>query len=127
MRGAIKKMSMKPMAYLTKEGEAIFKKIFKFIKEKNLQDDIDSFSLSMLANSLDLYHRAATAIKENGYSQRTQSGYSQTTADYTVLQKELANILQLSRKFGLTPYDRAKLLEMAEPEEEEEPDALSLI
>jgi P27 family predicted phage terminase small subunit len=118
---------MKPMAYLTKEGEKIFQRLCKFIQKKNLQDDIDSYSLSMLANSLDLYHRAATAIKENGYSQRTQSGYSQTTADYTVLQKELANILQLSRKFGLTPYDRAKLLEVAEPEKEEEPDALSLI
>lgn len=113
---------MKRESYLSERGKVIFDAIYDHCKRKGFADDIDTFELSMLANSFDLYAKMAKDCNgKKGVAQVTQSKYSQVRAEYTVMRNEYQNILKHSPKFGLNPSDREKLTRLAkQPEEEEE-------
>lgn len=97
-------------SYLTKEGERIYKAIEKHIKTSGILESIDTFELSMLANSFDLYSTCAIYCKENGiYIKVGNNDYRQVSPEYTVMKNEFSNILKHSPKFGINPTDRQKL------------------
>ena len=104
---------MKPLDYLTEEGKHIFNNILELIPSEKLQET-DSYELSILANYFDLYAQAAQSIKDgaDGYKQTTPNGYSQITADVTMMDKASAYIIKNSGKFGLNPESREKLKEV---------------
>ena len=104
---------MKPLDYLTEEGEKIFYSILELIPS-DITQETDTYELSMLANYFDLYAQAALNIKNNktGYQQQTPNNYSQITADVTMMDKAGAYIIKNSGKFGLNPEAREKLKEV---------------
>lgn len=70
----------------------------------------DSYMLSMLANSLDMFQTALEDIKTHGSTQKSdKTGWTQTNGYFAVLKASEERIIQLSRKFGLSLQDRAKL------------------
>lgn len=110
---------MKPQPYLSAKGKKIFRAIHAHCQKLGIANDIDSFELSMLANSFDLYAVSAAYCNKHGVSQMSQSGWNQTVAEYSVLKTEYANILKHSAKFGLNPADREKLLKNMKEEEDD--------
>jgi P27 family predicted phage terminase small subunit len=109
---------MNGQGYLTERGQEIYNEILDFIKDKGLDDSIDTFELSILANNFDMYGIASDAVKAHGYSQQTQSGYSQITADYTVMKQCADYIAKHSDKFGLNPSAREKIKAFSKKEKE---------
>ena len=104
---------MTPANYLTENGKKIFKLIAAHCKTIDKGMEIFSFEASILANSLDLYARAAKTINEsNSYAEKTKTGWQQISADYTVLNKEAQNIMKHAPKFGLNPKDLFAKIEM---------------
>ncbi len=116
---------MKHQDYLSETGISIFKKIVSHLKGKGVTDGINTYELSMLSNSLDLYARAALDIKDNGYDQNNKrSGGKVMTPAYNIMKIEYSNILKHSPKFGLNPMDMAKMAESL-PKPKEEKDEIS--
>lgn len=120
-------MYMEPQGYLTERGKGIFLAIAEYLDKKGFDEDC-SFELSMLANSFDMYARAAEACntEDRGYAQVTKTGYSQVKADYTVMKTEYVNVLKHSGKFGLNPLDVQKMLKNL-PEKKEVSELENLI
>ena len=109
---------MTPEKYLSKRGKLIFERIAEHCKKIGKHSEIFSFDASILANSLDLYHRAATSISKVGgkYKQESKTGgWEQPTVDYSVMNQQLANINKLSIKFGMNPKDL--LAKISEPQD----------
>lgn len=118
---------IRPQKYLSPDGITIFKRIVKHLRDNNIEDGINTYEISMLANSIDLYATCSAWCNENGHTQASQSGYEQVHPKYTIMNKEYASITKHSLKFGLNPMDLKKLLESAPPKEEEEDDLFKLL
>lgn len=96
-------------SFLTEEGREIFEAIKEHCQQKLKMNDADDFEISMLANSFDLYKKAAETCNTKGVSQNPkEGGWAQVRPEYTVMKTEYQNILKHSGKFGLNPADRAK-------------------
>ncbi len=98
--------------FLSDSGGGIYQELLKHCNLKLQMMDIDSFELSMLANSFALYAKCARKCNEDGVEMTitTEKGgeYSQIRPEYTVMKNEYQNILKHAGKFGLNPGDRAK-------------------
>ncbi len=98
------------MNYLSKTGEEIYKILQAHCKEVLKVKEADSFELSMLANSFDLYAINAEYCRDHGTTQSPEKGgWDQIRPEYTVMKNEYQNILKHSGKFGLNPGDRDKI------------------
>ena len=100
------------MDYLTKRGRLIFFQIVRHIKDADIIADIDVLQLSMLANSFDLFEKAAQECNDKGISVELvakQGSFAQVRPEYTVMRNEYSNILKLSASFGMNPGDREKI------------------
>ena len=107
-----------PQEYLNKESKQIYNEIAKFLEGYEAIDSPDSFGLSQAAFWLWLYHDNANAVKENGGRQITANGYSQVTAEITIMDKASARFEKLSAKYGLSPKDRELMLKFKVKKEE---------
>lgn len=112
---------MKPQPYLQERGKEIFNEILKHVKDKKLDENIDSYELSMLANAFDMHEQACEKMKEDGATQITANGYSQIRAEFTMWQKTADYITKHSDKFGLNPAAREKIKAFAKKEEKQDP------
>ena len=92
--------------YLSAGGIRIYEDIKKHCEEKLKYITIDSLELGMLANSFDVYARAAKVCNEDGFA----NSHDQIRPEYSVMKTEYANILKHSAKFGLNHHDRDKIL-----------------
>ena len=77
--------------------------------------DIDELSILKLSEWEKLYEDNRAICEKpfeegGGYTQKTQSGYSQVRAEYTIMVKAQEMIMKLGACFGITPADRAKIL-----------------
>lgn len=122
------------MRFLSENGEKIYAELKKHCKDKLRMFDVDHFELEMLANSFDLYAKAAMFCRDYGISMTfgAKSGvpddeedldedekqsvkaskggpYQQIRPEYTVMKNEYQNILKHGAKFGLNPADREKI------------------
>jgi P27 family predicted phage terminase small subunit len=96
--------------FLSAQGKVIYDAILKHCQENGITKSIDTFELSMLANSFDLYSINAKFCKKNGTTQQPEKGgWDQIRPEYTVMRNEYQNVLKHSSKFGLNPGDRAKI------------------
>jgi phage terminase small subunit len=97
------------MDFLTENGLFVLGELEKHCKSHLKIMEIDRFELAMLANSFDLYQKAAKYCSDHGVSMPAgDNGYMQICPEYTVMKNEYQNILKHSGKFGLNPCDRAK-------------------
>ena len=102
---------MKPQSYLSKEGKVIFDKIAAHLVEIGISEDINSYELSMLANSFDLYAKAAKEVTDNGYQQFNERSHTHTmTPSYNIMKIEYSNIIKHAPKFGINPVDIQKVM-----------------
>jgi Phage terminase, small subunit len=88
-----------------------YKKHLSKIGKLSDEFDIDELALMKLSEWEKLYNTMRADCELNGYTQQTQSGYSQIRAQYTIMTKAQDFILAHSQKFGLTPADRAKIFD----------------
>lgn len=96
--------------FLSVEGLVIYTAILNHCKDNGIDKDIDTFELSMLANSFDLYSINAEYCRDHGTTQSPEKGgWDQIRPEYTVMKNEYQNILKHSSKFGLNPGDREKI------------------
>ena len=107
-----------PQSYLNKEARIIYNELGKFLDGYDAIEVVDSYGLSQCAFWLWLYHDAADAVKENGGRQVTANGYSQVTAEITIMDKASARFEKLSAKYGLSPKDRELMLKFKVKKEE---------
>ena len=110
---------MKPESYLPKEAKVIFERILKHVKTNDLDMEIDSLELSMLAFSFWQYSEAMKQGVKEGFTQKFKNGTIQINGIYTLANNAHANILKHSPKFGLTPGDRVKIQAFAKKEVKE--------
>ena len=109
-----------PQGYLNKEAKVIYAKLAEFLDGFDAVESADSYGLSQAAFWLWLYHDAADAVKENGGRQITANGYSQVTAEITIMDKASARFEKLSAKYGLSPKDRELMLKFKVKKEEKD-------
>jgi P27 family predicted phage terminase small subunit len=88
-----------------------YKKHLSKIGKLNEEFDIDEVALLKLSEWEKLYQDMRNDCELNGYTQKTQSNYSQIRAEYTIMTKAQDFILAHSQKFGLTPADRSKVFD----------------
>ena len=88
-----------------------YKKHLSKIGKLSDEFEIDELALMKLSEWEKLYFDMRAECELNGYTQQTQSGYSQIKAQYTIMTKAQDFILAHSQKFGLTPADRAKIFD----------------
>lgn len=100
--------------YLTPSGKAIYKIILAHLERHNWSQDIDTFELSMLANSFDTYSMCAEIVKKEGHTQQTKTGFLAARPEVGIMQKCYAEILKHSAKFGMNPGDRKRIFKLAE-------------
>jgi len=103
-------MKITPEPYLNEAAKEYFYRIVNHLDGLDAMKDVDSFGISMMAFDLWLFHESAAIVSETGGKQTTQSGYSQITADITIMEKSKASFLKYSEKFGLSPKDREKMI-----------------
>jgi phage terminase small subunit len=80
--------------------------------------DIDDVALMKLSEWEKIYQDMKKDCEDNGYTQITQSGYSQIRAEYSIMVKAQDFILSLGKKFGLTPADRSDIFKGKPPKKE---------
>lgn len=124
------------MDFLSENGLSIYKELKKHCESKLKLLEVDRFELAMLANSFDLYAKAAKYCRDYGISmsfkpsdapedyedladdeketvresKSSKAGgiYQQIRPEYTVMKNEYNNILKHAGKFGINPADRSK-------------------
>ena len=99
-----------PQGYLNEQGISIYEELCQHISDVDAIESVDSFELSMLAHFLWLFQYASNEVKENGGIQITSNGYSQVTAEITIMDKAANRVEKLGAKFGLSLKDREQLL-----------------
>lgn len=103
---------MKPQEYLSDRAKEIFEDILSNIPNKNILISTDSYELSVLASNFASYEENMIILNTDGGTQKTQSGYSQVRAEWTIANKNADYIAKHSDKFGLSPGIRSKMAEV---------------
>lgn len=103
---------MKAQEYLTKEGKHIFNLIVDAIPNQKILLSTDSFEVSMLAQSFDVYARGCLELNEQLDIKSTKAQLS------TIIKQSSDYITKNSDKFGLNPAAREKITSFAIKEEE---------
>jgi P27 family predicted phage terminase small subunit len=112
---------MEKQDFLGHNGQKIFEAIYKHCQALGIEDDIDTYELSMLANEFDKYHQAAkiSAGKGvSGYVNEFDNGTVQVNAYHTIMKDAYNIIMKHSAKFGLNPADRKKIFNVAAKEKD---------
>jgi len=100
-----------PRDYLTKNGRNIFFALIRHISDTDLDSRIDTYELTMLANSFDLYEEASERMRllRNDPDSKAFGSAGRLSTDYQVMEKEYNKILKHGPKYGLNPGDRHKI------------------
>lgn len=123
------RQEVEPVDYLTKRGRRIFQLIVAHCKVNDLDADIDTLELTMLANSMDLYESAAKRVNDlrGSDDEKIRNGAfgsgGKPSNDYMVMLKEYEKVLKHSPKYGLNPGDRAKIFGGLKKKKKADPNA----
>ena len=110
---------MKPESYLTADAKKYFKGIASILEGRGMGDESFSLELSILSQEYAIYQQA---IESYSKEKKFTNKHDQVAAFMTIKDKAMSNILKLSPKFGLTPFDLNKLKSLVK---EEIPDELN--
>lgn len=104
--------------YLTKDQKFWYKYYGDQLVSSNKLTKTDLFHLHRLAQSIDYYLQAQEEISKRGYSgglvQTYASGAANVSAHWTLREKCLKDIDEISKHFGFSFKDRAKLTQIKE-------------
>ena len=107
-----------PQGYLNADGVVIYNRICELLMSYNALEEIDSYGLSQAAHWLWMFHHSANAVRDSGGIQMTKNGYSQVTAEVTIMDKASARFEKLSAKYGLSNKDRELMLKFKAKKQE---------
>lgn len=103
---------------LTKDQKFWYKYYGDQLVSSNKLTKTDLFHLHRLAQSIDYYLQAETEISKRGYNgglvQTYTSGAANVSAHWTLREKCLKDIDEISKHFGFSFKDRAKLTQIKE-------------
>ena len=114
-----------PQGYLNDEAREMYYEICKFLDGFDAIEEVDSYGLSQVAYWLWMFHNAAEKVRDNGGIQITSNGYSQVTAEITIMDKASARFEKLSSKYGLSQKDRELMKQFKVSKDEK--DAIDLL
>ena len=103
-------MIPEPQDYLSDEAIQIYQEVGKLLEGVDALEDIDSYGLSMLADSLCQFKIAAQVINERGPVQIYKTDAEGVSAWFTVKKDAYGTFLKYSEKYGLSPKDRQLIL-----------------
>ena len=98
--------------YLNATAKKYYTQICVHLEGADALEEIDSFGLSMMAHSLDLYKQAAEKINDPsiGVVQTYSTGAQQVSAWFSVMKNSLDYFLKYSQRYGMTPKDRELMI-----------------
>ena len=88
------------------------KKVFEYLNNKNIKIEVDEIIIDELIFNQYLIKEAKKDIKERGLNINVSKGetpYYQTNPSISTYNQSVKNILNISRKLGLSPLDRKNL------------------
>jgi P27 family predicted phage terminase small subunit len=104
-----------PPDYLSPGGKLAFSHFGALLIERKLLEETDTQTLAILADSISNLREEVERLREEGTvleSGRTGASYQNPRFNIvSILQNK---ILEVSKRFGLSPVDRARLIEQAE-------------
>ena len=103
-------MIPEPQHYLSDEAIQIYQEVGKLLEGVGALEEIDSYGLSMLADSLCQFKRAAQVVNERGPVQVYKTDAEGVSAWFTVKKDAYTMFLKYSEKYGLSPKDRQLIL-----------------
>lgn len=104
---------MKPRPYLTKEGEAIFSEIVKWLESRGQVEAVDEAFVSQTANACYLAEKYAHIVNEEGAVQEFATGAQNVSGAYSIMHKERAAYASMCKALGVTPEAREKIAAFA--------------
>ncbi|MCW0484669.1 P27 family phage terminase small subunit [Gaoshiqia sediminis] len=89
------------------------KKLREYLEEKGIYNDVDEFLIDDFIAYLEMSQEARRDIKKRGavmnIAKPENKPYYQQNPSVSILNNATKNLLNISRKLALSPYDRAKL------------------
>lgn len=98
-----------PPDHLSSRGKAHWRQFAADLVERELLTASDLIALAMLAQAWDDYLEALQDIEDNGATGTTDKGYEYARPSVQLRAQASATVLDLSKRFGLTPLDRVGL------------------
>ena len=98
-----------PPDWLPRYAKTVFRRTARLLSDAGALTQLDRDALSAYSVAVARWRDAERALDEAEVYQRTQSGYSQVTAQYTVASRARGEVLTAAEKLGLTPTSRGKL------------------
>ena len=99
-----------PQGYLTEEGRRIYFEVCKILDSVGGLEEVDTYGLSMLSDSLDQYQLACEQVKIHGPIQIYKTGAQAPSAWSTVKKEAWTAFYKLSEKYGLSTKDRQLIM-----------------
>ncbi len=98
-----------PPDHLSKRGKEHWRRFASDLVERGLLTASDLMPLAMLAQSVDDYLEALADIEQHGATAETDKGYQYARPEVQLKAQAAGAIMELSKRFGLTPLDRVGL------------------
>lgn len=98
-----------PPDWLPRYAKTVFRRTAKLLAEAGVLSQLDRDALCVYSVAVSRWRDAENAMDDARVYQRTRSGYSQVSAQYTVASRARAEVLAAAEKLGLTPTSRGKL------------------
>jgi P27 family predicted phage terminase small subunit len=99
--------------FLDKDARKIYRQICQHLLDNSALSKIDSFYISMAAQSFADYSKFAIQARQNGYIQKYESGATNISTEYVIMQKERDAIERYCKNLGLNTKARDGLLAFA--------------
>ena len=104
---------------MNKQERKIYDTILSFLNQRELEMDVDSFSLEVLAKAFAAYNNTSEVISKMDFTKQDK-GFSQTNT-WLIYKQAIDTIYKFGDKFGLNPTAREKIKAFAKKEEKEDP------
>ena len=113
-----------PPDWLPRYAKTVFRRTAKLLAEAGVLSQLDRDVLSVYSVAVSRWRDAEKAMDEARVYQRTRSGYSQVSAQYTVASRARAEVLSAAQQLGLSPTARARLEKVTPTSDADDPWAL---
>lgn len=104
---------------MNEQEQKIYDTILLFLNERELEMNVDSFSLEVLAKAFAAYNNTSEVISNMDFTQQDK-GFSQTNT-WLIYKQAIDTIYKFGDKFGLNPTAREKIKVFAKKEEKKNP------
>ena len=107
----------RPPTELSAQQNKLYRSTCKYLGEMGHLMILDGFMIAMFVMSWTRF--VEYELKAQGNETQTfESGATNVSADYTVMERERAVLMKLSGKLGLTVQDRAKIKDFASDQDQ---------